>query len=116
MEENASRNRKESRVHNLQNMEPYFKNRGLQADAEFIEQLENELGTATERIATLESELTNGQKTISHLLADDLRNSEENAQLKEMIWTFHQGPSGDCECNVCAEVEQSRTELGGLHF
>ena len=82
--------------------------------SEIVEYLRAELATANQRIEALESELTKGRKTISRLLADDLRSSEELADLKEMIWRAHRGLPGGCKCDICDEVDQSRSELGGF--
>ncbi len=82
---------------------------------EIVEHLRAELATANERIEALESELTKARKTISRLLADDLRSSEELAELKEMIWRAHRGLPGGCKCDICDEVYQSRSELGGFN-
>ena len=88
--------------------------RGLGAHPNLIEKLRAELTRATDRIATLESELTSKREALSRLLADDLRTCEELAECQKMIWGYHRGLPGSCECNTCAEVEQSRRELEGL--
>ena len=46
-------------------------------------ELRAELATAKDRIATLESELASKREALNRLLADDLRTSEELAQLQE---------------------------------
>ena len=90
--------------------------KGLESEAhpKVVEQFQAELALAESRITTLESELRDNREAIFRLLADDVRNSEEIVQLKEMVWSSHRGLPDGCECDVCLEVEQSRTELGGL--
>ena len=82
---------------------------------EIVEHLRAELATANKRIEALESELTKARKTISRLLADDVRSSEELAELKQLIWRAHRGLPGGCKCDICDEVDQSRSELGGFN-
>ena len=88
--------------------------RSSKVDAGIIKQVRAELAKADERIATLESELRKRQATIKRLLSDDLLSSEELTELKELVWQFHRSLPGGCTCNVCLEVEQSRTELEGF--
>ena len=82
---------------------------------EIVEQLRAELATANERIEALESELTKGRKTISRFLGDDAETSEELAELKQMIWRAHRGLPGGCKCDICDEVDQSRSVLGAFN-
>ena len=93
------------------NIEKSGVGRGFETDAKNIEQARATLGKADERIETLESELRKKQATIRRLLSDDALSSEELAELKELVWLFHLGLPDSCECEICAEVEQSRREL-----
>ena len=86
----------------------------VEASNEVIEQIRAKLTKADDRIATLQSELKKKQASVSALLVDDVRSSEELAELKEMVWTSHRGLTEGCKCNICVEVERSRTELEGL--
>ena len=84
-----------------------------EASSEYIEQIEAELSKADDRIATLESELKKKQESVSALLSDDVRTSQEIAALQELVWTSHRELPENCRCDICAEVERSRTELEG---
>ena len=86
----------------------------IEAPHEVLDQVRTKFAEMDNRIATLQSELTKKQATVSALLANDVRTNEELAELKKLIWTFHLGLPEGCKCNVCAEVERSRTELQGL--
>ncbi len=81
---------------------------------EVIEQIRVRLAKTDAQIATLQSELKKKQASVSTLLSDDVRNNEELAELKELLWTSHRGLPDGCKCKFCAEVERSRTELDGL--
>ena len=86
------------------------------AEVEIVQKLRAELATANESIEALESELTKGRKTISRLLADDVRTCEELAELQEMIWGYHRGLPAGCTCDICVEVEQIGRQIGGFIF
>ena len=92
------------------------KRRGSAAAVEIVQKLQAELTTANERVEALESELTKGRKTISRLLADDVRTCEELAELQEMIWGYHRGLPAGCTCDICVEVEQIGRQIGGFIF
>lgn len=79
-----------------------------------IETLRVELARARDRIEALEADLARKQKSISRLLADDIQTCEELAELQRIIWGYHRGLSGGCECAICTEVERSRREMGDL--
>ena len=89
----------------------FGRHRGSAAQAEIVQHLQAELAAANERIEALESELTKSRKTISGLLADDVRTSEELVELQEMIWGYHCGLPVGCTCDICVEVDQSRSAL-----
>ncbi len=79
-----------------------------------IDRLATALTRAEAQIAVLESDLTNNQAALSGLLANDVRSSEELAQLQKIIRSFHRWLPGGCGCTVCGEVERSQQELRGL--
>ncbi len=79
-----------------------------------VKQVQDELASAMDRVLTLESELTLKQQAIARLLSDDCQSAEEIAGLQEVIWQSHLGLPASCECEICAEVERSRTELRGI--
>ena len=89
--------------------------RSTEASNEVIEQVRAKLAKADDRIASLESDLKMKQASLSALIAEDARSSEEIGELKELLRASHSNrPEGGCECNICVEVELSRTELEGL--
>ena len=90
------------------------KGEGTGRAPENIEKLVAALATAKARITALESKLASKQMAVSRLLAGDLQICEELAELQNMIWSYHRGLPGGCECNICAEIEQSRRKLEGL--
>ena len=94
-------------------MEPYGESDGTDLSNEVIGPL-HLLAKADERIASLESELVRNRAALNLLLADDLQQCEELAELQNVIWGYHRGLPGDCECNICVEVEQRQRELKGL--
>ena len=81
---------------------------------ENVEQLAAELTTAKSEITALRSELASKQAALSRLLADDLRTCDELAVLQKIIWGYHRGLPGGCDCMVCDEVERGQRELDGL--
>ena len=91
-----------------------WKGKGSGAQVEIVQYLQAELATANGRIEALESELTKGRKTISRLLADDVRTCEELAELHEMIWGYHRALPDGCTCAICLEVEQIGQQIGGF--
>ena len=93
-------------------MKPHPKRSGSAAYTEIAEHLRADLIGANERIEALEAGATKDRQTISSLLADDLRTSEELAELKQTVWRFHRALPAGCECDTCCEVERSRSELG----
>ncbi len=96
-------------------MKNSLKGTGTGRVPENIEKLRADLTTANQLIQALESELTKAQETTSRLLADDVRSSEEIAELKQLIWQSHRGLPGGCKCDICDEVDQSRSELEGFN-
>ena len=94
--------------------ESYDKSDGTGAADWVIRQLRATLAKADDRIAILESELAGKQGALNRLLADDLQTCEELAELQKMIWGYHRGLPGDCECDICVEVEQRQRELKSL--
>ena len=77
-------------------------------------QVRDALARANERIAVIESQLANYREALSRLLADDLQTCNELAELQKIIWAYHRGLPGDCECDFCLEAEQSQRELEAL--
>ena len=72
------------------------------------------LADANKRIAALESELDSKREALTQLLAEDLRMSEDLAELQKFIWGYHRGLPGGCDCAVCAEVKQSHREARNI--
>ncbi len=83
------------------------------AATEIIEQVRARLAKADDRIAALQSELRKKHLSVRSLFSDDFP-TEEVAKIKELVWTFHRGLPGGCQCNLCGEVERSRREIEGL--
>ena len=101
--------------------EPCAESDGTDLSNEVIEPLGTLLAKADERIASLESELLRNREALvsnraalNLLLTDDLQTCEELAELQNVIWGYHRGLPGDCECNICVEVEQRQRELKGF--
>ena len=79
-----------------------------------IGQVRDALARADERISVLESLLASNRGALSRLLADDLQTCDELTELQKIIWGYHRGLPGDCECDICLEAEQSQRELKAL--
>ena len=65
-------------------------------------------------ISTLEFELKRKEAAISRLLSEDVRNTEEIAELQRLIWNYHRALPNGCTCDICLEVEQGQAEIEGL--
>ena len=84
------------------------------ASGELNEHIQTRLVRADARIATLEAELKKKEITLSALISEDVRSSQEISELQDMVWRAHRDLPEGCHCKICAEVERSHVEFPGL--